>query len=114
MMQFMFFMYFGEETGFGGWISTYTVMMGFESSKGATIYPAIFWLSMTIFRFGLANAPGTTSQRLKILTSSQIACYGMSVVLVGMGFPEIASYWNSILIGACYSSMYALLFSLSL
>ena len=113
-LSIMFFLYFGEETGFAGWISSYAVMMNLDTNIGATRYPAIFWISMTILRLVSAVLPGKVSEKLIFLTKLQILTYVISIILTMLGFTLFAVYWNSILVGAAYSTMYALIYTLSI
>lgn len=54
----LFFIYYGEEIGLAGWISSYAVLLGTDDKEGATKYPFIFWVSITTFRFILAGMKG--------------------------------------------------------
>lgn len=51
-------MYVGLECTYGGWISSFAVMRGVTDQQGATLFPALFWVMITIFRFMLAFLPG--------------------------------------------------------
>ena len=110
----MFFLYFGEETGFAGWISSYVVMLGLDTNKGATLYPAIFWISITIARVIFAGLPGKVSKKLILLTKIQIVTYIVSIIMTMLGYPLLAVYFNTVLIGIAYSSIYALMYTLSI
>ena len=110
----MFFLYFGEETGFAGWISSYVVMLNLDTKTGATSYPALFWISITIFRIVLAGIPGKVSDKLIFITKVQIITYAISIIMTMLSFTLFAVYWNAVLIGLAYSSVYALIFTLSI
>ena len=110
--MFMLLVYFGEETGFSGWISSYVVMLNLDTKEGATKFPSIFWVFLTIFRFALAGMPGKVSYKLILLTKIQIVSYIISIILTMLGYSLFAVYWNSILAGIAYSSMYALMYTL--
>ena len=110
--MFIFFIYFGEETGFAGWISSYAVMENLDTEKGASKFPAIFWISITLFRFVFAGLPGKTTLKLKILISLQIFCYASTLLLVNIDYQYFALYWSSFLVGLAYSSLYALFYTI--
>ena len=114
MLCFTFFVYFGEETGFAGWISSYVVMEGLDTEKGASRYPAIFWISITLFRFLFAGMPGKISTKLKTLILIQIFAFAFTILMINMGFQLFAMYWSSVVVGFAYSSMYALFYTLPL
>ena len=112
--MFMFFIYLGAEIGFTGWISSYVVMLDLDTKEGATRFPALFWVFITIFRFAFAGVPGKTSSKLIILTLFKICVYLLSIILTMIGFKLFAVYWNSILLGIAYSSMYTFMYTISL
>lgn len=45
-----FFLYTGAETGFGGWVFTYTVRLGLGSETTAAYLNSLFWGSLTLSR----------------------------------------------------------------
>ncbi len=45
-----FFLYTGAETGFGGWVFTYTVRLGLGSETTAAYLNSLFWGSLTLGR----------------------------------------------------------------
>lgn len=112
MLMFIFFIYFGEETGFAGWISSYVVLENLDTEKGASKFPAIFWISITLFRFLFAGLPGKITYKLKVLISLQTFCYVVTILLVNMDYKYFAAYWSSFLVGLAYSSLYALFYTI--
>ena len=110
----MIFIYFGEETGLSGWISSYAVMLDLDTKEGATKFPSIFWIFLTIFRFLFAGLSGKVSEKLILLTKIQIIAYFISIVLTKLDYSLFAVYWNSVFAGIAYSSMYVLIYSLSI
>ena len=58
------FLYIGMECTYGGWISSYAVLVGASGIEEATLFPSVFWIMITIFRFVLACLPGTTSKKM--------------------------------------------------
>jgi fucose permease len=55
MLGVLFFLYYEEEIGFSGWISSYAVILGIDNKEGATKNPFLFWISITLARFLLAG-----------------------------------------------------------
>ena len=112
LLMAIFFVYMGEETGFAGWVSPYVVMLNLENKEGATKYPAIFWIFMTVFRFVFAGASGSISKRLISLNKFKLFVEVISILLTVMGYTLLAVYWNSVLLGVALSSMFALIFTI--
>jgi hypothetical protein len=54
------------------------------------------------------------SQKFILLIRCQILCLVISLLFVWLGLVGFAVYWNSLLIGLCFSSMYAFLYTLPL
>ena len=97
-----------------GWISSYAVILNIDDKEGATRYPLIFWISITVARFLLAGMQGKVSQKFVLLIRCQILFLVISLLFVWLGLVGFAVYWNSLLIGLCFSSMYAFLYTLPL
>lgn len=114
MLGVLFFLYYGEEIGFSGWISSYAVMLDIDNKEGATRYPFLFWISITLTRFLLAGFPGTVTHKFTCLIKGQIVCFGLSLLFVWLEWLTFSVYWNSLLSGLCFSSMYAFLYTLPL
>ena len=88
MLCLSLFLDIGMEITFAGWISSFSLLQGVSSKEEATIYPAIFWGVMTIFRFLLAFLPGRSSQKLRRLIEATMLVAGLSLVLIGFGLVE--------------------------
>lgn len=57
----------GQQSSYGGWISSYAVMWGFSTKEHAIFYSSVYWISLTLFRFVLALVPGPPSAKLRNL-----------------------------------------------
>jgi xanthine/uracil permease len=66
---------------------------------------------MTSFRFILAFAPGTSSQKLKWLIEGNILSGIISLVIIKMGYVTFACYLSGLMFGLSMSSIYPLVFS---
>lgn len=86
MLGVLFFLYYGEEIGFSGWISSYAVMLDIDNKEGATRYPFLFWISITLTRFLLAGLPGTVTHKFTYLIKGQIVCFVVIVRMAGMAY----------------------------
>lgn len=62
-----FFFTLGQQTSYGGWISSYAVLNHFSSKEHATLYSSLYWVSITIFRFVFAFVPGSPSKKIQYL-----------------------------------------------
>lgn len=111
---FFLFLYEGSECTYAGWISSFAVLKGVTDNQGATIYPCVFWVMMTIFRFALAFASGTSAAKLKWLILMTITAGLISIAIVLLGFTEVACYVSGILFGVALSSVYPLVLSIPL
>lgn len=90
------------------------MIQGADTKEGAAIYPAIFWISITIFRFVFAVVNLKVTQKLKLLILIQIGVFVTTILFAYLGYDLLAIYWSSILSGLAYSSMYALIYTTSL
>ena len=59
----MFLLLIGEESAFGGWISSYAVIQGIQNKEDATLYGSLFWIVITMFRFIFLLLPGKPSSK---------------------------------------------------
>ena len=80
-----------------------------EDKEGATVFPSIFWIFMTIFRILLAFVPGTSSRKLKVLILANALSGIISLVIIYAGHVEFACYLSSMLFGMSMSSIYPLI-----
>ena len=112
--MFLVFLSFGDVVSFTGWISSYVVILDLDTKEGATRFPVLFGIFVTIFRFLLSGLSGKISSKLFLLSKLKIAVFVMTIIITAVGFPLLAVYWNSILMGATYSSIYLLIYTLSI
>ena len=103
------FFYLGIEITFGGWISSFATITKVTDKEGATVFPSIFWIFMTLFRILLAFAPGTSNTKLKILILASISSGVISILIIYSGHEELACYISSMLYGLSLSSIYPLI-----
>ena len=92
----MFFL-IGIQFTFGGWISSYAVLMGVSDKTGATFFPVIFWATKAAVMFVVAFSPGTGVKKLQILVFLLIGSGIVSVLLVFFGNIEMVCYISSVL-----------------
>lgn len=107
----LIFIYVGVETSFGGWIPSFAVLTSVTDNAGATRFPSLFWVLLTMFRFLLAFAPGTSTRKLKILIEGIFYSGIVSLVVVYAGHIELACYLGAVLFGLTMSSVYPLVFT---
>ena len=107
------FLYVGMECTFGGWISSYAVLVGASGIEEATIFPWIFWLMITAFRFGLACLPGTTSKKMQYLLYATISTAIASLLMVKAGLFWLACSFSSVAFGVSMGSIYILIISIT-
>ena len=110
----MMFLYLGLECTYGGWISSYSVLMGVTDNQGATVFPIVFWVLMTIFRIALAYAPGKSSKKLQILIIANILSGIFSLMIIYAGHVKLACYLSGAMFGLSMSSIYPLIMTLPL
>ena len=60
------FLYAGCMSNFAGWSSSYAVVTKISTIQQATIYPSLFWTTMTLGRLSLNFIPGKDSQKLSL------------------------------------------------
>jgi FHS family Na+ dependent glucose MFS transporter 1 len=113
LLCLMMFLYIGLECTYGGWISSYAVLAGVSDKSSATIYPTVFWIFITIFRFGLAFVPGTSSTKMRLLLEGNVASGIISIILIYMGYVKFTCYLSGIMFGISMSSLYPLVFSIN-
>jgi fucose permease len=110
----MLFLYVGMEFIYGGWISSYAVLSGVTDNQGATIFPTIFWIFMTIFRFSLAFQKSSSSQKLKSLLEGNILSGIVCLVFIYLGFVTFTCYVSGFFFGLCMSVIYPIIFTFPL
>ena len=103
------FFYLGLEITFGGWISSFATLSKVTDNEGATVFPSVFWIFMTLFRVLLAFVPGTSNNKLKILIMSNVISGILSLIIIYAGHTELACYISSALFGFSMSSIYPLI-----
>jgi fucose permease len=99
----------GQETSYGGWISSYTVLYGFSTKEHATFYSSLYWISITFFRFALAVVPGPPSAKVRNLAIIGILTTFLSVILIFHVHVEFGLIFTSILYGLTDSVLFPLL-----
>lgn len=110
----LLFLYIGNECTYGGWISSFAVLTGVADNEGATIFPSIFWIIISLCRFVLAFMPGSSSKKLKRLIQGCIGSGFLSLLVIYQGYTGFACYLSAILFGTSMSSIYPLIFSFPL
>ena len=75
----------GMEITFAGWISSFATLSKVTDAKGATVFPSIYWVSMTFFRIFLAFLPGSSSKKLKnlIIINMSFGVLCLAVIYAG-------------------------------
>jgi fucose permease len=110
----MMFLYEGLECTYGGWISSFAVLTGVTDNNGATVFPIIFWVLMTMFRIGLAFLPGKSSKKLQILIMSNILSGVITMLIIYSNHAKFACYLSGAMFGFSMSSLYPLTMTLPL
>ena len=90
----------------GAWISSYVVMQGITDKEGATAYSAVFWISMTIFRFAATFLPGTITQKIKYCITATIVIVLISSLLAFGGYIFEAAIMSSYILGIALAAQY--------
>ncbi len=86
--------------------------MGVASKQKSTFFSFIFWLIMTIGRFGAALYPGSPSITINYLTLLVICSTSISTMASLLSFYSFAVYFSSISLGMLLSPLFGLYFSL--
>lgn len=68
---------------------------------------------ITIFRFGLACLPGTTSSKMQLLLYGIVATAIVSIMMVKAGLVWLACAFSAVTFGISMSSVYILIISLA-
>jgi MFS transporter, FHS family, Na+ dependent glucose transporter 1 len=85
------FLYVGAESGFGGWIFTYTVALGLANETAAAYLTSLFWGSLTLGRF-LSIPLAIRFRPQTILLVELVGCVvSVSLILVFPG--SLAAVW---------------------
>jgi fucose permease len=105
------FIYVGVECAYGGWIPSFVVLTGVTDHTGATKFPSLFWVLLTMFRFLLAFAPGSSSKKLKILIEGIVLTGIFSLGLIYAGHLTLACYLSGVFFGLSMSSVFPLVFT---
>lgn len=111
ILALFIFLYVGMECTYGGWIPSYAVLTGVTDPQGATKFPSLFWVLLTMFRFLLAYAPGSSSKKLRLLIQGNFYTGIISLFLIFAGFNTLACYISGVLFGLSMSSIYPLVFT---
>ena len=81
--------------------------------REATICGTLFWLMMTLFRFIVSGSSAKCSLKLRILTSSLLACSLLCLGLHWLGTSYLVTIMGSTVFGASCSAVFPLLISVS-
>lgn len=111
LLALFIFIYVGVECAYGGWIPSFAVISGVTDHTGAPRFPSLFWVLLTMFRFCLAFAPGTSSKKLKILLEGIVVTGIISLAFIYSGYLTLACYLSGILFGLSMSSVFPLVFT---
>lgn len=79
----------------------------------ATLFPSVFWIMITVFRFAIACLPGTTSTKMKWLLYGIVSTAIVSLLLVKAGLVWLACSLSAVAFGVSMSSVYILIISLT-
>lgn len=100
------------ECTYGGWISSYAVLVGASGMEEATIFPSVFWIMITLFRFVLAFLPGMSSSKMQFQLYGNMVSAILSLLLVKSGFAWFACSFSAVTFGIAMSSIYTLILSI--
>ena len=95
-----------------GWLSSYSILMGSDNKESATIYPSIFWVLQTIFKFVLIYVPGTTDQKMARCLEAVALCGFLTLGLVGLGLIKVACFFLTVTLGIALAPLYPLVYAL--
>ena len=110
----LMFLFFGTELTFGGWISSYAVLMEVADKKGAIFFAVLFWTSKAVVTFIVTFTPGLGYQKLKILIIIMMGSGFISLQMVNTGYIQLACYFSSVMYGVSCSSMFGLIMALAI
>jgi MFS transporter, FHS family, Na+ dependent glucose transporter 1 len=85
------FLYVGAETGFGGWIFTYTVTLGLANETTAAYLTSLFWGSLTLGR--LLSIPLAARLRPQTLLLIELLGCVVSVSIILLFSGSLAAVW---------------------
>ena len=94
------FLIIGFELTASGWLPSYAVVKGAMDKREATICGTLFWLMMTLFRFIVSGSSAKCSLKLRILTSSLLACSLLCLGLHWLGTSYLVTIMGSAVFGA--------------
>lgn len=94
-----------------GWTPSYSVLTGVKTSNEATIYGTVFWIVMTICRFGIPHMPLTISQKLKIAIYSMVCFSVISLAMHTTSHYALAAMFTTIFFGFSCSIVYPFMLS---
>jgi fucose permease len=110
LIAVFFFLYVGMEIGFGGWIASYAVSVGFGDVAAAAVLTSAFWGALTLGRLIAIPIGARISPRV-IMYANLLGCIVSTlVILLGGGAP--ASLWIGTLgVGLFMAPMFATMIS---
>ena len=109
----IFYFVVGQESTFGGWVSSYAVIEQYSSKENATFYGTIYWISGTFFRFVFPFISGKTSSKLKFLTLLAFLSTFLDLFIIHFISPSFGMILSSVLYGMSNSVLFALCFTIS-
>lgn len=98
-MCLIFLLLVGQESAFGGWISSFAVMSGFSTKEGATVYSSMYWGFVTLFRFLLPFVEGKSSIKLLLLFTLAIVGSLFSLAILHTIDPIVGMALSGIFLG---------------
>ena len=110
LIAIFFFLYVGMEIGFGGWIASYAVSVGFGDAAAAAVLTSAFWGAFTVGRLIAIPIGARISPRV-IMYTNLVGCAVFAVVvLLGSG----SSLWlwvGTLGVGLFMAPMFATMIS---
>ena len=112
LLVFILFLYIGMEYDYQGWISSYATISHVSSKEHATVFPMIFWVVMTLSRFGYSMLPGSSSQKMSQALIATVVCGVISLLFINMDWVLFTCYLSAVMFGLSMANMYPLTFSI--
>ena len=103
-----------QETGFVGWIPTYSIKAGVSNVESASIYSLLFWLPNTILRIVWATLPYSVTNKLKSALAGFLFTSFLFLFIQYAEYYELLCVSSSLTFGLLTSSMYGFYITLPL
>lgn len=103
-----------QETGFVGWIPTYSIKAGAAAPHDSSTYSLVFWMANSAFRIIWVMLPYSVTNKLKSANAAFLFSSCLFIFVQYAKFYDFLCIFSSFTFGVLTSSMYSFLITLPL